>query len=303
MVDADLWTSEERSPRRMWTSCSALVPLGAPSVAGGAPSGSRPAGRAPAAAGRVQERQEAYRRRVDVRRLGRVPYVEALDLQQRLHAQRVAGEVDDVLLLLEHDPVFTTGRRTRPEDLPTRDPAVLGAPVVDVDRGGRVTWHGPGQVVAYAVVRLPLLTQADGTTAPDVVGHVRRLERALVATCADLGLAARVVEGRSGVWVDDLSDGPQRKVAAVGVHVARGVTTHGVALNVDCDLTWATRVVPCGIADAGVTSLSVELGRPVALAHALDVAERRLVEALEAGTELGPGTPHERQITEPAVVT
>ena len=217
---------------------------------------------------------------VEVRRLGRVDYLDALALQHELHAARVADQVDDVLLLVEHDAVFTTGRRTRPEDLPSRDPAHLGAPVVDVDRGGRVTWHGPGQLVAYPVVRVPLLPRRAGRPQPDAVGHVRRLESAVLAVCADLGLDARTVAGRSGVWVDDADGGPPRKVAAVGVHVARAVTTHGVALNLDCDLSWAERVVPCGIADAGVTTVSAETGRHVGVDDALDLVEHHLVRVL-----------------------
>lgn len=192
-----------------------------------------------------------------LRWLGRVPYLQAWADQQRLHADRVAGRVDDTVLLLEHDPVYTAGRRTLAAERP-----VDGTPVVEVDRGGKITWHGPGQLVGYPVLRL-----ADPV---DVVAHVRRLEEVVLRACAALGLPARRVPGRSGVWT---SDGA-RKIAAVGVRVAQGVTLHGFAVNADCDLAAFSRIIPCGIADAGVTSLSRELDRPVGVA-----ALRPLVEA------------------------
>ncbi len=171
-----------------------------------------------------------------------IPYEEGWDLQRRLHTQVVAGESPPTILLLEHADVYTAGSRTEAADLPGPD-----AHLVAVDRGGRITWHGPGQLIAYPVV--PLQSPVD------VVDFVRRLEDAIMRTCADVGLATVRVPGRSGVWVDDL---PERKVAAIGVRVARGVTMHGVALNVDCDLTAFDAIVPCGIPDAGVTSLAEE---------------------------------------------
>lgn len=186
------------------------------------------------------------------------------DLQRDVHDRVVAGTTPDTVLLLEHTSVYTAGRRTDPLDRPTD-----GTPVIDVDRGGLITWHGPGQLVAYPIVTLqePL----------DVVGFVRLLESAIIATCTDLGLAsAQRVTGRSGVWVPADDRGPDRKVAAIGVRVARGVTMHGLALNCDCDLTWFDRIVPCGIRDAGVTSLTSELGRPVTVADALPLLERHL---------------------------
>lgn len=192
-----------------------------------------------------------------LRWLGRVPYLQAWADQRRLHADRVAGRVDDTVLLLEHDPVYTAGRRTLAAERP-----VDGTPVVEVDRGGKITWHGPGQLVGYPVLRL-----ADPV---DVVAHVRRLEEVVLRACAALGLPARRVPGRSGVWTCDGA----RKIAAVGVRVAQGVTLHGFAVNADCDLAAFSRIIPCGIADAGVTSLSRELGRPVGVA-----ALRPLVEA------------------------
>jgi lipoyl(octanoyl) transferase len=164
----------------------------------------------------------------------------------------------DTLLLLEHEPVYTAGRRTEPQDRPFD-----GTPVIDVDRGGRITWHGPGQLVGYPIVHLP--------QPMDVVGHVRRLEELLIRTCAHFGVDGQRVPGRSGVWVDGT---PARKVAAVGVRVARGVTMHGFALNVDCDLGAYDRIVPCGIADAGVTSLAQETGGPVDFEQVVSVVRQ-----------------------------
>ncbi len=183
---------------------------------------------------------------MDVRQLGALDYRVAWSLQRRLADARVAGGVD-TLLLLEHPSVYTAGRRTLPHERPTD-----GTPVVDTDRGGKITWHGPGQLVGYPIV---------GLTEPlDVVNYVRRLEESLIKVCNDLGVAAGRVDGRSGVWVPGR---PGRKVAAIGVRVSRATTLHGFALNCDCDLAAFGRIVACGIADAGVTSLSAELGRRV----------------------------------------
>src|SRR5918996_6138506 len=185
--------------------------------------------------------------------------------QRRMHAARVSGEGDDTVLLLEHEPVFTAGKRTEPHERPLLDP---GAPVIDVDRGGKITWHGPGQLVGYPIVELP--------DPVDVVAYVRRVEQMLIDACADLGLETGRVEGRSGVWVGADDRGPARKVAAIGIRVAQGVTMHGFAINCDADLDWYSRIVPCGIADAGVTSLSAELGRPVTVGDVSPVVERHL---------------------------
>ena len=193
-----------------------------------------------------------------VRRLGLVPYEEAWRLQQALHAQVVDG-AEDVTLLLEHPPVYTAGKRTEPWERP-----LDGTPVVDVDRGGKITWHGPGQVTGYPIVRL-----ADPV---DVVDYVRRLEQVVIDVCADVGLQTARVDGRSGVWTPDGA----RKVAAVGIRVSRGVTMHGFALNADPDLSAYDRIVPCGIADAGVTSLTRELGRTVGVDDVLPLLEARL---------------------------
>ena len=192
------------------------------------------------------------------RRLGVVPYDEAWRLQQSVHAE-VSDGGEDTVLLLEHPPVYTAGKRTEPWERP-----VDGTPVVDVDRGGKITWHGPGQVTGYPVLRL-----ADPV---DVVAYVRRLEQLLIDVCAELGLATDRVAGRSGVWTPDGA----RKVAAIGIRVARGVTMHGFALNCDPDLSWYDRIVPCGIADAGVTSLSRELGRDVGVDEVLPLLETRM---------------------------
>jgi lipoyl(octanoyl) transferase len=206
-------------------------------------------------------------RDLQVQRLGLIDYQEAWDLQRALHEQRVAGEIPDTLLLLEHPSVYTAGKRTEPHERPFD-----GTPVIDVDRGGKITWHGPGQLVGYPIVALP--------DPVDVVAHVRRLETALIDVCAGLGLAAGRVEGRSGVWFPADGLRPERKVAAIGVRVARGVTMHGFALNCDPDMSFFANMVPCGIADAGVTSLSAELGRDVTVAEVIDAVEAAVRQVL-----------------------
>ncbi len=197
-----------------------------------------------------------------------VPYELAWEEQRRLHARRVADQAPDTVMLLEHPPVFTAGKRTSHYDRPGASPGrpADDTPVIDVDRGGRITWHGPGQLVGYPILKLP--------EPLDVVAHVRRLEESLIAVCADLGLATQPVEGRSGVWVVDAAGA--RKVAAIGVRVAGGVSMHGFALNCDCDLSAYQRIVPCGISDAGVTSLSVELGRTVGVTEVLPLVRCQL---------------------------
>jgi lipoyl(octanoyl) transferase len=200
-----------------------------------------------------------------------VDYERGWQRQREVHADVVAGERSDTVLLLEHAAVYTAGKRTEPHERP-----VDGTPVIDVDRGGKITWHGPGQLVGYPIVRLP--------DPVDVVAHVRRLEQVLIDTCADLGLATERVAGRSGVWVRGDDRGPDRKVAAIGIRVAQGVTMHGFALNCDCDLGWATTIVPCGIADAGVTSLTAELGRRVSVVEVLPIVEQHLRAVLDLGS-------------------
>jgi lipoyl(octanoyl) transferase len=206
-----------------------------------------------------------------IERAGLVPYELAWERQRELHAARVAGEGPDTLLLLEHPSVYTAGKRTLPHERPFD-----GTPVIDVDRGGKITWHGPGQLVGYPIVALP--------DPVDVVAYVRRLEEALIEVCAGFGLTTGRVEGRSGVWVaaDPPGSGarPERKVAAIGVRVARGVTMHGFALNCDPDMSAFGAIVPCGIPDAGVTSLSVELGRDITTADAIGPVESAMSRVL-----------------------
>jgi lipoyl(octanoyl) transferase len=198
-----------------------------------------------------------------------VDYMHAWDLQREVHGRRVAGEIPDSCLLLEHLPVYTAGKRTEPQDRPAGE---AGAPVIDTDRGGKITWHGPGQLVGYPIVALP--------EPIDVVGYVRLVEEALIGACADFGIQPVRVDGRSGVWVR--GGGPDRKIGAIGIRVARGVTMHGFALNCDCDLAWFDKIVPCGIRDAGVTSLSAEAGRQISVTEALGVVERHFARALGA---------------------
>jgi len=197
-----------------------------------------------------------------------VDYLTAWETQRELHAAVAAGLSPDTVWLLEHPPVFTAGKRTAPGDRPA-DPG--GAPVIDVDRGGMITFHGPGQLVGYPIVRLPDHVK--------VVDYVRRVEEALIAVCADLDLETARVPGRSGVWLR-ADKRPERKIAALGIRVSQGVTMHGFALNCDVDLAWYDRFVPCGIADAGVTSLSAELGRDVTVYDVLPSVRRHLIDLL-----------------------
>ena len=244
-----------------------------------------------------------------------VDYEQAWQVQRDMHAKVVAGEEPDTVYLLEHRAVYTAGKRTEPQERPSD-----GTPVIDVDRGGKITWHGPGQLVGYPIQKLPRPV--------DVVAHVRRLEDALIRTAAEFGVETSRVEGRSGVWVlgdpveeraalgglsldfdprlqdeefDPRMNGPEyapsnagqrredRKLAAIGIRVAKGVTMHGFALNVNPDNTWFDRIVPCGIRDAGVTSLAYELGRDVTIAEVLPVVEKHLREVLE-NAALAPRT-------------
>ena len=188
---------------------------------------------------------------LEVYDLGTVDYVEMWDRQAELAAQRADGLINDQLLFLEHPNTYTAGKRTQPEDRPTN-----GLPVVDVDRGGRITWHGPGQLVCYPIIKL--------AEPVDVVDYVRRVEEAIIQVVRDLGLHdAGRVDGRSGVWIPGNDTRPECKVGALGIRVTRGVTMHGLALNCNNTLEFYQHIVPCGIADAGVTTLSAELGRDV----------------------------------------
>jgi lipoyl(octanoyl) transferase len=214
-----------------------------------------------------------------VRQLGTLDYLSAWQLQRELADARIAGG-PDTLLLLEHTPVYTAGRRTLPHERPQystphggRDATGESIPVIDTDRGGKITWHGPGQLVGYPIVGLaePL----------DVVDYVRRLEQSLIHVCADLGLTAGRVQGRSGVWLPADATRPARKIGAIGVRVSRATALHGFALNCDCDLAAYSAIVPCGIADAGLTSLTAELGRSVVVDDVRARVATAVVDALD----------------------
>nr|WP_263399682.1 lipoyl(octanoyl) transferase LipB [Saccharopolyspora pogona] len=203
-----------------------------------------------------------------VRDLGTIDYLSAWDLQRELATGRAEEQNPDTLLLLEHPSVYTAGKRTSPEDRPTD-----GTPVIDVDRGGKITWHGPGQIVGY-----PILKLADPI---DVVDYVRRLEQALIWVCDQFGLEAGRVEGRSGVWLPAADGLPERKIAAIGIRVQRGITMHGLELNCNADLSHFDRIVPCGIRDVGTTSLTAETGRTVTIAEAMPLVQQSVLDALE----------------------
>ena len=209
---------------------------------------------------------------VQVRQLGTLDYRAAWDLQRQIAQARIDGG-QDTLLLLEHPPVYTAGKRTEAHERP-----VDGTPVVDTDRGGKITWHGPGQLVGYPIIGLaePL----------DVVKFVRRLEDSLITVCAELGLDAGRVDGRSGVWLPASGSKPERKIGAIGIRVARGVTLHGFAVNCDCDLGAFSAIVPCGIADAGVTSLTAELGRQVGVEQVRQRVAEAVCDALDGRLQL-----------------
>ena len=195
-------------------------------------------------------------------------YEAAWDLQREVHAEIVDGTRPNTLILVEHPPVFTAGKRTQPEDRPTD-----GTPVIDVDRGGRITWHGPGQLVGYPLVTLP--------SPVDVMDFVHRLEQAIMDVCASFGIATERVADRTGVWVAADDRGPARKIAAIGVRVAKGVTMHGFSLNCNNDLSWYERIVPCGIQDAGVTTLSRELGREITINDVEELVTSEMIKQLQ----------------------
>ncbi|HEY3504771.1 MAG TPA: lipoyl(octanoyl) transferase LipB [Actinocatenispora sp.] len=205
--------------------------------------------------------------RLEIVRAGLVDYQTAWAEQQRRQQARIDDTGPDTLLLLEHPSVYTAGKRTEPLDRP-----MDGTPVVDVDRGGKITWHGPGQLVGYPIIKLP--------DPVDVIAYVNRVEDLMIAVCAEMGVATTRIthrkDMRGGVWVLADDRGPTRKIAALGIRVSRGVTEHGFALNCDPDLTAYDRIVPCGIRDAGVTSLSWELGRDVTVAEVLPLVESKV---------------------------
>ena len=200
---------------------------------------------------------------LSVQRLGLIEYQVALDQQRLIHSEVVGRTRENTLLLLEHPSVYTAGKRTSLEERPTN-----GLPVIDVDRGGKITWHGPGQIVGYPIIKLAKPTE--------LVGFVRELESALIKVCAEFGIAASRVDGRSGVWV--ATNGAPRKIAAIGISVASGVSMHGVALNVNPDLAAFSQIIPCGINDAEVTSLALELGRPITSSEVLPIVEKYLTQ-------------------------
>jgi lipoyl(octanoyl) transferase len=202
---------------------------------------------------------------IALKRAGLIQYLDALELQRSLHREIADGLRENTLLLLEHPSVFTAGKRTQIHERPSD-----GSLVIDVDRGGKITWHGPGQLVGYPIVRLAKPTE--------LVGFVREIEGALIAICGELGLSTQRVDGRSGVWVVDGAS--QRKIAAIGIRVASGVSMHGFALNIDPDLSAYGSIIPCGIDDASVTSLSKELGRSISTDEVLPIVEKHMYESL-----------------------
>ena len=196
---------------------------------------------------------------------GLMDYEAALEMQRTFHREVAAGVRNNSVIFLEHPSVYTAGKRTQDYEKPND-----GTPVIDVDRGGRITWHGPGQLVGYPIVKLAKPTE--------LVGFVRTLEGALIEFCADFGIAAVRVEGRSGVWVVD--DKGARKIAAIGIRVASGVSMHGFALNVSPDLSAFAQIIPCGIDDAAVTSMAQELGREISIAEVTPAVEKHISSAL-----------------------
>lgn len=202
---------------------------------------------------------------IEISRAGLVEYEQALAMQRQFHREVVAGTRPNSLILLEHPSVFTAGKRTQDFERPTD-----GTPVIDVDRGGRITWHGPGQLVGYPIVKLLKPTE--------LVGFVRTLESALIEICSHFGIESQRVEGRSGVWICDETG--ERKIAAIGIRVASGVTMHGFALNVSPDLTAFEQIVPCGIDDAAVTSMARELGREISIPEVDSMVEKAITAAL-----------------------
>ena len=204
--------------------------------------------------------------KVAVSNLGIVDYLPTWELQKNIAEDLISGKIENTLLLLQHPSVYTAGRRTEISDRPQD-----GTPVVDVDRGGKITWHGLGQLVGYPIVKLKNST--------DVVGFVREIETALIDACAEMGIKTERICDRSGVWVKDANG--DRKIAAIGIRVAKGVTTHGFAINVNPDLSAYDRIVPCGISDAGITSISKEIGREVKIDEIQPLIEKHILTALE----------------------
>jgi len=206
---------------------------------------------------------------IAVEHLGLVDYMNTWNYQREL-VNAIAEETKpNTLLLLEHPSVYTAGRMTKIDERP-----VDGTPVIDVDRGGKITWHGQGQLVGYPIVKLK--------NRNDVVGFVREIEKALIEVCADFGIATEQYCDRSGVWIRDAQG--DRKIAAIGIRVSKGVTMHGFALNVNPDMSAFSKIVPCGIPDADVTSMATELGRAIDIAEVTQSVEKRIIKALEGVT-------------------
>ena len=199
-------------------------------------------------------------------RHGLIDYSKAWDVQRTIHGEVVDKKRPNTLLLLQHPSVYTAGRRTQEAERPQD-----GTPVIDVDRGGKITWHGPGQLIGYPIVRLAKPTE--------LVGFVREIEAGLIAVCDELGIKAQCVAGRSGVWIRD--EKGDRKIAAIGIRVAKGVTMHGFALNICPDLTPFSQIIPCGIEDAEVTSMEKELGRTITIEEVAPIVERHIFESLK----------------------
>jgi lipoyl(octanoyl) transferase len=200
-----------------------------------------------------------------VKNLALLDYNQALLIQRSTHEQVSAGVMPNTLFFVEHPSVFTAGKRTLDEERP-----MDGTPVIDVDRGGKITWHGPGQIVGYPILRLAKPTE--------LVGFVREIEGALIDTCKEFGLNVQRIKGRSGVWTCN-EDNP-KKIAAIGIRVAKGTTMHGFALNVNPDLGAFSQIIPCGIADAEVTSMAQELQREITSQEVLPILERNIVSTL-----------------------
>ena len=200
-----------------------------------------------------------------VKNLALLDYNEALLIQQDAHEQISTGVMPNTLFFVEHPSVFTAGKRTLDEERP-----LDGTPVINVDRGGKITWHGPGQIVGYPILRLAKPTE--------LVGFVREIESALIDTCKEFGLQVQRIEGRSGVWTQDEIN--PRKIAAIGIRVAKATTMHGFALNVNPDLRAFSQIIPCGIADAEVTSMAHELGRDITSQEVLPILERHITSTL-----------------------
>lgn len=202
---------------------------------------------------------------LSIQRLGLLGYEEALDLQRKIHGEIASGVGINTFLLLEHPSIYTAGKRTTDAERP-----IDGTPVTSVDRGGKITWHGPGQLIGYPIVKL--------AKPSELVGFVRALEEGLIAVCKEFGITAQQITGRSGVWVCD--ERGDRKIAAIGIRVAQGISMHGFALNVNPDLEAFNRIIPCGISDAAVTSMTEELSRDISVSEVMPVVEKYLLKSL-----------------------